>query len=73
LEYSHNPKVVGSNPTPATKNSKELADVQAANPFALPRNYPGIGFAGRIRTMLVQLAGIIDYPASPLALGGVFA
>jgi hypothetical protein len=28
---------------PATSNGEGLADAGAANPFALPRNYPGIG------------------------------
>ena len=32
----HNPKVVGSNPTPATMNDEGLADVEAANPFRYP-------------------------------------
>src|SRR5262245_11148513 len=39
----HNPKVVGSNPTPATMNDEGLADASAANPFRLPRLHPGIG------------------------------
>src|SRR5215471_20100598 len=40
---AHNPKVVGSNPTPATMNDEGLADVAAASPFRLPRLHPGIG------------------------------
>src|SRR5215470_3179029 len=43
--WAHNPKVVGSNPTPATMNDEGLADVEAASPFALPRLHPGIGSA----------------------------
>ena len=42
---THNPKVVGSNPTPATMNDEGLADVEAASPFRLPRLHPGIGWA----------------------------
>ncbi len=30
---SHNPKVAGSNPAPATMNDEGLADAAAANPF----------------------------------------
>src|SRR5262245_57220395 len=41
--WAHNPKVVGSNPTPATMNDEGLADAGAANPFRLPRLHPGIG------------------------------
>ena len=44
--YPHNPKVAGSNPAPATMNDEGLADVEAANPFRLPRNHPGIGSLG---------------------------
>src|SRR5215475_7768661 len=44
---THNPKVAGSNPAPATMNDEGLADVEAANPFRLPRLHPGIGFNGR--------------------------
>src|SRR5262249_49234746 len=33
-----------SNPTPATMNDEGLADARSANPFALPRLHPGIGF-----------------------------
>src|SRR5262249_28371457 len=43
LKRAHNPKVVGSNPTPATICDEGLADVEAANPFRLPRLHPGIG------------------------------
>src|SRR5438874_1279185 len=32
---SHNPKVAGSNPAPATMNDEGLADAAAANPFRL--------------------------------------
>src|SRR3989442_6445373 len=39
---THNPKVVGSNPTPATMIDEGLADASAANPFRLPRLHPGI-------------------------------
>ena len=39
---THNPKVAGSNPAPATMNDEGLADVAAANPFRLPRLHPGI-------------------------------
>ena len=38
---SHNPKVAGSNPAPATMSDEGLADVEAANPFRLPRLHPG--------------------------------
>src|SRR5438309_910027 len=34
--YTHNPKVAGSNPAPATMNDEGLADADAANPFRLP-------------------------------------
>src|SRR5262245_14737072 len=40
------PKVVGSNPAPATTNDEGLADVEAASPFRLPRLPPGIRFVG---------------------------
>jgi hypothetical protein len=33
---SHNPKVAGSNPAPATTNDDGLADAKAASPFCLP-------------------------------------
>jgi hypothetical protein len=42
--WAHNPKVAGSNPAPATLDDEGLADAVAANPFALPRLHPGIGF-----------------------------
>jgi hypothetical protein len=32
---------------PATIDGEGLADAAAANPFALPRNYPGSRFGGR--------------------------
>jgi len=35
-DHSHNPKVAGSNPVPATMNDEGLADVEAANPSRLP-------------------------------------
>jgi hypothetical protein len=41
LERAHNPKVAGSNPAPATIDDEGLADAAAANPFRLPRLYPG--------------------------------
>jgi hypothetical protein len=31
---------------PATSNDEGLADAGAANPFSLPRNYPGSRFVG---------------------------
>src|SRR5882724_5824686 len=37
---THNPKVAGSNPAPATIDDEGLADVAAANPFRLPRLHP---------------------------------
>src|SRR5437870_10302733 len=40
---THNPKVAGSNPAPATIDDEGLADAAAASPFRLPRLYPGIG------------------------------
>jgi hypothetical protein len=43
LKSAHNPKVAGSNPAPATMHDEGLADVETANPFALPRLHPGIG------------------------------
>jgi len=48
LKRAHNPKVVGSNPTPATMNDEGLADAGAASPFRLPRLHPGIGFGGAV-------------------------
>src|SRR5262245_63239903 len=55
---SHNPKVVGSNPTPATMNDEGLADAGAASPFRLPRLHPGIenssGQRLRLRLRLLQ-------------------
>src|SRR2546430_15760836 len=42
---THNPKVAGSNPAPATMKNEGLADVGAANSFRLPRLHPGIGRA----------------------------
>jgi len=45
LEPTHNPKVAGSNPAPATIDDEGLADAAAANPFRLPRLHPGIGRA----------------------------
>src|SRR6266849_4004202 len=46
LEPTHDPKAVGSNPAPATIDDERLADAGAADPLALPRLHPGIGFAG---------------------------
>jgi hypothetical protein len=43
VTVSHNPKVAGSNPAPATIDDEGLADARAANPLALPRLHPGIG------------------------------
>jgi len=43
-DESHNPKVAGSNPAPATIDDEGLADAKAASPFRLPRPHPGIGF-----------------------------
>jgi len=43
LETTHNPKVAGSNPAPATMNDEGLADAETADPFRLPRLHPGIG------------------------------
>src|SRR5947207_7022145 len=37
---AHNPKVAGSNPTPATMNDEGLAYAATANPFRLPRLHP---------------------------------
>ena len=37
---THNPKVAGSNPAPATIDDEGLADAGAANPFRLPRLQP---------------------------------
>jgi hypothetical protein len=68
-----NPKVVGSNPTPATMIDEGLADAGAANPFRLPGLHPGIGFVGRIQTTSVQHAGIPEYLPGPLAQEGAFA
>jgi hypothetical protein len=42
-ETTHNPKVAGSNPAPATMENEGLVDAAAANPFRLPRLHPGIG------------------------------
>src|SRR5207244_8405091 len=39
---THNPKVAGSNPAPATMNDEGLADATAASPSRLPRLHPGI-------------------------------
>src|SRR5438552_9638391 len=40
---THNPKVAGSNPAPATIDNEGLADASPLTPFALPRLHPGIG------------------------------
>ena len=53
---SHNPKVVGSNPTPATMNDEGLADAGAANPFRLPRLRPGIGLPVVSHVLALTLA-----------------
>src|SRR2546422_8042854 len=37
-EPTHNPKVAGSNPAPATIDGEGLADASGANPLRLPRN-----------------------------------
>jgi hypothetical protein len=49
LKATHNPKVAGSNPAPATMNDEGLADVAAANPFRFPRLHPGNGRPPRRR------------------------
>jgi len=50
LKPTHNPKVAGSNPAPATNDDEGLKDAAAANPFRLPRLHPGIGLALTSRT-----------------------
>src|SRR5262245_18469434 len=49
LEATHNPKVVGSHPTPATRDDEGLADAATASPFRLPRLHPGIAYAWQSR------------------------
>src|SRR2546422_6818972 len=41
-EPTHNPKVAGSNPAPATIDGEGFADAAPANPFRLPRLHSGI-------------------------------
>src|SRR3989442_10320422 len=38
---THNPKVAGSNPAPATKRNRALEDADPPRPFRLPRVCPG--------------------------------
>ena len=45
---THNPKVVGSNPTPATMNDEGLTDASAVSPFRVPRLHPGIGLSASV-------------------------
>ena len=70
---SHNPKVAGSNPAPATMNDEGLADVEAANPFRLPRLHPGIGssrsFYGRPRRRAVEAAEVVSLAAAVVENG----
>src|SRR2546428_4621844 len=71
---AHNPKVAGSNPAPATSNDEGLADVAAANPFALPRQHPGIGPSAWLQQ--VRHAGALAArrhvrPADDLPLAGL--
>jgi hypothetical protein len=49
VTVSHNPKVAGSNPAPATIENEGLADATAASPFRLPRLHPGIGPVSSLR------------------------
>ena len=42
---THNPKVAGSNPAPATIDDEGLADAHTASPFRLPGLHPGIGMS----------------------------
>jgi hypothetical protein len=76
---THNPKVAGSNPAPATMNDEGLADAAAANPFRLPRLHPGIGLCAcstPISAIIQQYsAGRLDANAAratakPLHLSG---
>jgi hypothetical protein len=56
---AHNPKVVGSNPAPATMNDEGLADVEAANPFRLPRLHPGIRFLTILGWGSIERIGVV--------------
>src|SRR2546426_10153215 len=68
---THNPKVAGSNPAPATIDDEGLADAAAANPFRLPRLHPGIGqrattqHAGELRIALRIAAERVSSRLSP--------
>ena len=73
MERTHNPKVAGSNPAPATIDDEGLADARAANPFRLPRLHPGIGqrattqHAGELLVALRIAAERRELPAVPHA------
>src|SRR5207245_6551280 len=47
---THNPKVAGSNPAPATTHDEGLADASAANPFRLPRLHPESASPSKLST-----------------------
>jgi hypothetical protein len=64
--------VVGFKSSPRDHERRGVSGHRSRSPLSFTQELPRNGFAGRIRTMLVQLAGIIEYAASPLALGGVF-
>ena len=56
-EGAHNPKVAGSNPAPATMKDEGLADVEAANPFRLPRLHPGSCVSECVRVQPTRALG----------------
>src|SRR3989441_6283997 len=66
---THNPKVAGSNPAPATMKNEGLADVGAANSFRLPRLHPGIGSSAWLRSAGLQVTpGVHGLVALEVAL-----
>ena len=58
IAVPHNPKVVGSNRTPATMNDVGLADATVASPFV----YPDFTQTSGVR-LLLDLLALIDNAA----------
>src|SRR5437879_9799225 len=67
---THNPKVAGSNPAPATMNDEGLADAAAANLFRLPRLHPGIPLRRPWLRHLMPRAPRSPGPPDPELTGG---
>src|SRR2546427_2048303 len=58
---THNPKVAGSNPAPATIDDEGLADAAAANPFVYP-DFTQESVFGVTRISASERGGLVEFP-----------